>query len=632
MLTPLRNMLRSPAAGGIFVLVIIAMAAWGVTDIFAGGGGSNLISAGDRGVSDRTLDSTLERILRNRTDDRGRALTKEEAMEQGILDQVFADLSRQTLLTSYADTQGISATTGSIVETIRTDPIFQDTTGVFDASRYAQLLDANGFREADYESNIEADLTIDRLQRVPLQGLRVPNALARLQAAYAGELRSASWFVLQQTELPEIEAPTDEELQELYETRKELLREPERRGVSLIRLSPDDFIAQSVVTDEDISAYYEAYKGDRYTGPDSRSFTEFIFADEATARAALGRIAGGAAATAIETALSTELKNGRRDAIANDRLADQVFARGALVGSIHGPQPVDGQFVVIRLEGITPGAATPLENVREELRDELARELAVGLFYDALPQFDDLLGTGANLESIAEGLGAPVLSFAPVDTNGFTKDGRRYLPLVTAPGLLQMVYAQSEGRNTERFGEDEVTWIARVDSIVPERLPEFEEVRDDLTEAWTLQRQSEQLQTIAAEIESAIADGSSSLEVEAAKYNAEITALPRPIGRTSTETQLPRQIIDGIFGVNDEGDTFSLQAGSSQSFILQVTEIDRADDETLDILAQTSALEIQTGISEDLFRAYLMSIAEDVDLTTNAGAYDAYKRSLVTQQ
>lgn len=632
MLTPLRNMLRSPAAGGIFVLVIIAMAAWGVTDIFAGGGGSNLISAGDRGVSDRTLDSTLERILRNRTDDRGRALTKEEAMEQGILDQVFADLSRQTLLTSYADTQGISATTGSIVETIRTDPIFQDTTGVFDASRYAQLLDANGFREADYESNIEADLTIDRLQRVPLQGLRVPNALARLQAAYAGELRSASWFVLQQTELPEVEAPTDEELQELYETRKELLREPERRGVSLIRLSPDDFIAQSVVTDEDISAYYEAYKGDRYTGPDSRSFTEFIFADEATARAALGRIAGGAAATAIETALSTELKNGRRDAIANDRLADQVFARGALVGSIHGPQPVDGQFVVIRLEGITPGAATPLENVRDEIRDELARELAVGLFYDALPQFDDLLGTGANLESIAEGLGAPVLSFAPVDTNGFTKDGRRYLPLVTAPGLLQMVYAQSEGRNTERFGEDEVTWIARVDSIVPERLPEFEEVRDDLTEAWTLQRQSEQLQTIAAEIESAIADGSSSLEAEAAKYNAEITALPRPIGRTSTETQLPRQIIDGIFGVNDEGDTFSLQAGPSQSFILQVTEIDRADDETLDILAQTSALEIQTGISEDLFRAYLMSIAEDVELTTNAGAYDAYKRSLVTQQ
>ena len=632
MLTPLRNMLRSPAAGGIFVLVIIAMAAWGVTDIFAGGGGNKLISAGDRSISDRNLDTTLERILRNQTDERGRAFTKEEAMERGILDQVFADLSRRTLLTSYADKQGISATTDAIVDAIRTDPIFQDTTGVFDAVRFSQLLDSNGFREADYESNIEADLTIGRLQRVPVEGLRVPFALARLQAAYAGELRSASWFVLQQAELPSVGTPAEEELLELYETRKELLREPERRGVSLIRLSPDDFIAQSEVIEADIASYYEAYKAERYTGPDSRSFTEFVFADEATARAALGRIAGGAAATAIETALSTELKNGRRDIINNDRLADQVFSPGALAGSIHGPQPVNGQYLVIRLEDITPGAATPLENVRAEIEEELARELAVGLFYDALPQFDDLLGTGADLESIAAGLGAPVLSFAPVDTNGVTKDGRRYLPLVTAPGLLQMVYAQSEGRNTERFGEDEITWIARVDSIVPERLPEYEEVRETLVEAWTQQKRSEQLQTVAAEIESAIADGSSSLEAEAATYNAEITSLPRPITRTNTDIQLPRQIIDGVFGLNEVGETFSLQAGSSQTFILQVTQIDRPESETLDILAQSSALEIQNGVAEDLFRAYLMSIAEDVELTTNGSAFEAYKRSLVTEQ
>ncbi|MFN3214655.1 MAG: SurA N-terminal domain-containing protein [Henriciella sp.] len=632
MLTPLRNMLRSPAAGGIFVLVIIAMAAWGVTDIFAGGSGNNLISAGDRTISDRKLDTTLERVLRSQTDERGRALTKEEAMERGILDQVFSDLSRRTLLTSYADEQGISATTDAIVNTIRTDPVFQDTTGVFDTLRYSQLLDANGFREADYESNIENDLTISRLERVPLEGLRVPNALARLQAAYSGELRSASWFVLQQSELPDVGEPTEEELQELYDSRRELLREPERRGVSLLRLSPDDFVAQAEVSEDDIVGFYEAYKADRYTGPDSRSFTEFTFADEATARAALGRIAGGAAATAIDTALSTELKSGRRDAISNDRLADQVFSPGALTGSIHGPQPVGEQFVVIRLEDITPGAATPLEDVREQIQEELAREYASGLFYDALPQFDDLLGTGADLETIAMGLGAPVLSFAPVDTNGMTKDGRRYLPLVTAPGLLQMIYAQAEGRNTERFGEDEITWIARVDSIVPERLPEFEEVRETLTEAWQQQKRSEQLQTVAGEIESAIADGSATLETEAAKYNADVSSLPRPITRTNTDIQLPRQIIDGVFGVNEEGETFSLQAGASQTFILQVTQIDRPESETLDILAQASALEIENGIAEDLFRAYLMSIADDVELTTNGNAFEAYKRSLVTQQ
>lgn len=632
MLTPMRNMLRSKAAGGIFVIIIISMAAWGVTDIFAGGSGNNLVSAGNRAVSDRTLDSTLERILRTQTDERGRSLTKEDAMQRGILDQIFGELSRETMLTAYADKQGIAATTDAIVEAIRTDPVFQDTTGVFDPLRYSQLLDANGFREEDYEADIEAGMTIDRLQAVPNSGLRVPSALARLQAAYTGELRSASWFLLQQSQLPEIGAPSEEELLAFYEDRKDTLREPERRGISLIHLTPEDFVAQVEVTGEDIEAYYEAYKADRYTGPDSRSFTEFAFADEAAARAALGRIAGGAAPAAIETATSTELRSGRREIITNERLADQVFARGAQTGSIHGPQPVGGNYVVIRLEDIIEGAATPLEDVREQIEDDLAREIAIGLFFDALPQFDDLLGTGADLEGIAEGLGTPVLSFAPVDTNGVTEAGKRYLPLVTAPGLLQMIYAQAEGRNTERFGEDETTWIARVDSIVPERLPEFEDVRDRLEAAWKQQRSSEQLQSIAAEIENAIADGSSSLVAEAAKYATEVESLPRPVTRENREFQLPGSLMSGLFATNEAGETFSIQGVSGQMIILQVDSIDRPESETLDLLAQASALDIQNGIAEDLFRAYLISIADDVELDTNARAFEAYKRSLVTEQ
>lgn len=632
MLTPLRNLLRSPAAGGIFVIVIIAMAAWGVTDIFAGGSGNNLISAGDRTVSDRDFDSTLERILRSQTDERGRSLTKEEAMERGLLDQVFRDMSRETLLTAYADQQGISATTAAIVDTIRTDPIFQDTTGVFDRVRYAQLLDANGFREADYEADLEASMTLERLQRIPAEGLKVPTALARLQAAFAGEQRNASWFILEQSALPEAGEPTEEELLALYETRKEALREPERRGVSLIRLSPDDFIAASEVTEDDITAFYDAYKAERYTGPDSRTFTEFAFPSESVARDALGRIAGGAAAEAIETALSTELKSGRRELITNERLADQVFSAGATLGSIHGPQPVGDTYVVIRLEAITPGEATPLENVREEIENELARELAVGLFYDALPLFDDLLGTGADLESIAEGLGAPVLSFAPVDTNGVSADGQRYLPLVTAPGLLQMIYDQAEGQKTERFGDDEITWLARVDRIVPERLPEFEEVRDTLVQAWKDQQEGDQLQSVADEIEAAIADGSSTLEAAAATYTANVESLPQPITRTNNELQLPQPLLTGLFGAAEEGDTFSVRGISGQMIIMQVTDIDRPADEALDGLAQTSGLEIQNDIAEDLFGAYLLSIAETVELDTNAAALDAYKRSLVTEQ
>jgi len=378
--------------------------------------------------------------------------------------------------------------------------------------------------------------------------------------------------------------------------------------------------------------FYEAYKAERYTGPDTRAFTEFEFPSESVARAALGRIAGGAAPESIETALSTQQKTGRRELIANERLADQVFSPGAQLGSIHGPQPVGESYIVIRLESITPGDATPLEDVREEIEGELARDLAIGFFYDALPQFDDLLGTGADLEGIAEGIGAPVLSFAPVDANGVTADGQRYLPLVTAPGLLQMVYSLGEGQKTERFGEDETTWLARVDSIVPERLPEFEDVRDQLAEAWKQQQRADQLQSVAAEMEGAIANGRSTLDAEAARYAATVDSFPRSITRTNTDLQLPPPLINGLFNANAVGDTFSIPGLQNQIIIMQVTAIDRPAEETLDLLAANSALEIQNGIADDLFMAYLLGISDDVELDTNPGAFEAYKRSLVTEQ
>ena len=195
-----------------------------------------------------------------------------------------------------------------------------------------------------------------------------------------------------------------------------------------------------------------------------------------------------------------------------------------------------------------------------------------------------------------------------------------------------MVYEQAEGRTTERFGDDEVTWIARVDSIVPERLPEFEEVRETLVSAWQRSQQSDQLVAAAAEIEAAIADGTSSLDAEAAKVNATVESLPRPITRQNTDLQFPAPLLSGLFDANEVGETFSVQGVSGQMIIMQVTNIDRPESETLDLLAQASAIDIQTNIADDLFRAYLLSISEDVELTTNSRALDAYKRSLVTEQ
>ena len=48
--------------------------------------------------------------------------------------------------------------------------------------------------------------------------------------------------------------------------------------------------------------------------------------------------------------------------------------------------------------------------------------------------------------------------------------------------------------------------------------------------------------------------------------------------------------MSGLFDAAEVGDTFSIRGISGQMIIMQVTEIDRPADETLDLLAQSSVL------------------------------------------
>ncbi len=631
MLTMMRNMLRTKAAGLLFILLIVAMGAWGVTDVFGGNLGKNLIGAGNRTISDQQFDSTVERILRNQTDDRGRSLTKEQALDGGLIDRIFQQQQIDLALRAYGDKVGVTATQNAVQDALTSNTMFHDTTGVFDPNQYRALLRNNGLRPADFQDNIESTLTISRLQLLPISGLKVPNSLARLEAAFNGELRSAIWFALPKSALPAIDDPTDEDLQALYTDRQDALLEPERRRISLIQLSPDDFLSRAEITELDVQAYYDAYKAERYTGPDSRVFTEFHFNSEEAARAALGRIAGGASSDALEGLTSVGERTGKAEAILNQRLSEQVFGPTAQTGGVYGPQPTGDQWTIVRLESIITGVATPLETVREGIFNELAREQAIGFYYDALPHFDDLIGTGATLEDIAQELGVPLLSFDAVDLQGVAGNGARYTPLTDAPELITKIFDRPLGATTERFGDDEVTWIGRVDAIVTERTPAFEEVRELLEYAWRQTEEAKLLQTTAGEIEQRIKSGEQTLTEAAAQYGQATEALPRPLSRANFEANLPPALINGLFEARQEGDLLSAPGLPGEIIIMQVTTIDRPAPETLDLLAPSTAVSLQNQVADDLYQAFFAEIQKEIELEINSTALEAYKRDIVTQ-
>lgn len=626
MLSMIRNMLRTKLAGLLFILIIVAMGAWGVTDVFSGGIGNNLASAGDVELTEAQFDQEVERQLRTATDDRGRAISKAQATERGIIDQIFQRELFQTTLVAYADRIGARATNEAVLETIRSDEAFQTDTGSFDPALYRGLLNQSGFTPASFENFLRRDLSISRIRRSVGAALQSPDAIVRLQSGYANEERQAQWFFLTFDDLPEPEPITDEELTAFYNERRDELENPQRRRISLLQLSVDDFLNQSEFTEDELVAYYESVKSREYAGPDTRTWTEFVFASEEDARAQLGRIAGGADPSTITNLVSSSERSGLQSSVSNQSLADRLFAPTASIGGIFGPFASGRFYTVARLQEITPGEVEPFENVRQEIVDTLSREQAVGLYYDSITRLDNLIGTGASLEEIGQDMGTPVLSFAPVERSGATRVGRQLSALQQDPAILQRAFELTEGGKTSRFGQDESAFIVRVDEVIEPFTPDLDEIRDDLRTGLEAQRRTTALAEAADAIKQRVESGEVTFADAAAEYGAELSAPDILFTRNpSPESGIPPALAGAVFSLREEGNVVNAPLSTGDTVaLIQLVEIDRVDLAS-DEAAMTASQELTDSIGNDLFSAFIAGIQDDVELQVNQNALASYK-------
>ena len=627
MLTLIRNMLRTRLAGLLFLLIIIAMGAWGVTDVFSGNLGNNLAAAGDVKFTEAQLDQEVERELRSATDDRGRALSKAQAVEQGMVDQIYQRELFRTALAAYADRLGATATNAAILDVIRNDETFQSDTGTFDPDLYRSLLRANGFTTSMFEQFLRRDLTINWLTQATQAGLQPPSSLTALQASYAGELRDANWFILTRDSLPDAEPITDEDIQAFYEEQQQALTNPPRRAISVIHLSVDDFLSQAEYSDDDLVAYYDAVKSQEYSGPDTRTWTEFVFRTEDKARNALGRIAGGAAPERLDGLANSAERNGQKSSMSSADLADRVFGPTAQPGSIFGPVETGNYFTVARLEAIQPGDVTPFEDVRDEIVDTVAREQAIGLYYESISRLDGLIGTGASLEEIGRQMGTPVLSFAPVDRSGVTENGFAPSALRRNPDILNRAFELTEGGRTPRFGQDESAYMIRVDRVVDAYTPPLDELREDLRTVLERQRQSQALMDAAQTLQTRLEAGEITLEEAAAQHDSPVQSASQPFTRRVSDSSIvPPSFASGVFGLRREGDIhIAPTENQAQVAIVQLASIDRPSSQELSALSQASAPQLRQQLSSDLLEAFVADIQDAVDLEVNPQAIEAYK-------
>lgn len=636
MLALMKSLMNSIFGKVVVVVIIFGMAFWGVDQMFAqlrGGLGSNLAQAGARGVDVTALDARVENVLRRMNATSAQPISKENALDQGIVDEIFAIEKARITALGFAQKVGVRTSTERVVETLRTMDAFKNPlTGEIDMNTYREVLRQNRLSETAFEQQVADDLAMQTLQAAATGAVVAPQLLTGFEALYFGETRDASWFLYSPLAGAPAPVPTPEEIQAYYNDNLARLRQPERRAIDLITLSAQDFVSGVQVTDQEVATIYEAAKSGRFSEPDQRTFAELYFATRDEARAAFGLLAGGADPSSVPGTVATELRTGRADSVDDQLLREAMFGAGRQSGALFGPSERQGRWLVARLVSVQPGAVMPLESVAEEIRAELALERAQVVFAEKLEALETNIAAGLDIDAIAAELGVPIMSFIAVDSNGFTERGQRMTVLIDSGEAFKQAFTVARSEITTQFEGGASIHVASPREIVPAATPSLASIETEVLSALVSERRQSEAQTLITSLTDKLKAGETTLAAEAAKARTTVETLPQPVSRTTAQQMgLPAPILGAIFR-GRSGDAVSFAAGPDQYVILQVGAVTPPTPDMIAGIGAEVTTKLTGDLRTDIEAALNGEIAKSIKLRTNEAGFAAYKSTIRTPQ
>ncbi len=279
MMGGMRSFVKSPWAVGLLVVLAASFGIFGFKDPFNGVVGGGFMSAGDRSIHpdevNRMIDQAIDRVRK----EQGKSLSRREAGQQGIPQQVLSDLTQQTVILAYADKAGIKASPSAVADIISNAPIFRDGLGNIDQKAIERYANDQRMSVAQFQADIQDGLTFDYLQQAILGGLEVPKIITGPIISYLGEKRTVAVARATRETAPDIKPATDAELKTYYESKKAMFAQPERRRFTALSYSANDFLDKVKIDDKALKEQYDR-RIKEFSTPETRDIAQFTAADE----------------------------------------------------------------------------------------------------------------------------------------------------------------------------------------------------------------------------------------------------------------------------------------------------------------------------------------------------------------
>ncbi|MEL7216409.1 MAG: SurA N-terminal domain-containing protein, partial [Pseudomonadota bacterium] len=392
-------------AWSMMVILIAAMAGFGLGGVLSGGQVTHVARVGDERISVERFVTAFRERQRQVSQQIGQPLSTIEARQFGLGNVVIGELVRDAALTAEAKALGLGISDEIIQRSLLSQPAFQSITGGFDPEMYEFALQNADLTTGQYEAQLRDQAQRELVGTALASGVAIPQAAIDQILAYTGEARSFTTVRLSlEVFLDEVTAPSDEQLATFLADNPSLFEVPETRDVVYAALSLERLAESIDIPLSEVEPIYEADRA-RFQTPERRAVDRISFPSRADAETALQQLSDGTLTVAqiaqdrgltpqdltLGLVTPSDLPRAEREA---------VF--GAESVGIIGPIETDLGPVLFVINAVLAAQETPRDEALDTLRAELAFEEAQDLAIEDLLRAEELVAGGATVEEIVE--------------------------------------------------------------------------------------------------------------------------------------------------------------------------------------------------------------------------------------
>ena len=632
MLDALRRGSTGWVAKILFALLVLSFAVWGVADVFTGFGRGSLAKVGSHEIHVEDFQRTFQNELSVISRQSGRRITAEQARSAGLDHRILQQLMAWAAVESHAADLDLALSDEAIINSLKNDPAFKGPDEKFSRIAFENVLNQMGVSERGFLALRRRDELREQLTSALVGGIAVPGTTIELVNAWREEKRVAEYFTIDAEKAVTVPEPDEAKLKQTYDANKGDFVLPEFRKLAVLVLSTDGIKSKMEVTDAEIAASYEDSK-DEYNTPERRRLQQIAFKDKAAAEAAkkalaAGRSFGTIAREAGAKDADIDLGVVTRKSLIDPKIADAAFA----LKKDEVSDPVEGRFatVLLRVTDIQPAVTRTLADVKDQVRDKLARTKAEAQLQTLLDQVEDQRLAGKSLKEIADLMKLEFIEIPATDRFNKTPEGKPATTLEDGMALLGAAFQSQVGLENEvlELSKGGYAWFD-VLGVTEQKQKPFETVK---AEVKTLTITNERTRLVAELANKLVeradkGEAMAALAKEAGDVKVETTP---PFTRTTEPQGLTKDAIARAFTLAKGKAGSALTLNNKTRTVFKVTEITPAPAPTKEQRERISK-DLQNELTDEVLNEYVVALQKRLGTHINEAEFKKATGATETQ-